>query len=206
MSYSYLFKYIIIGDTAVGKSCILLQFTDKRFQPTHELTIGVEFGSRTLTIGEMTLKLQIWDTAGQESFRSMTRSYYRGACGALLVFDLTRRESFNGLKKWLDEARRNAIPNLVIILIGNKCDLDQKRAVAKEEGEAFAKANGIVYVETSAKTSENVDEAFMTTARQICERIRAGELDANNESTGIKIGMKSPRKDGKAGPGTGCCF
>mmetsp|Transcript_21552 Transcript_21552/g.27421 ORF Transcript_21552/g.27421 Transcript_21552/m.27421 type:complete len:110 (+) Transcript_21552:65-394(+) len=90
LPYKYLFKYIIVGDTAVGKSCLLLQFTDKRFQPVHDLTIGVEFGSRTITIDDNQIKLQIWDTAGQEKFRSITRSYYRGAAGALLVYDITR--------------------------------------------------------------------------------------------------------------------
>ncbi|KAF6142288.1 hypothetical protein GIB67_039995 [Kingdonia uniflora] len=91
MSYAYLFKYIIIGDTGVGKSCLLLQFTDKRFQPVHDLTIGVEFGARMITIDNKPIKLQIWDTAGQESFRSITRSYYRGAAGALLVYDITSK-------------------------------------------------------------------------------------------------------------------
>ena len=95
----YLFKYIIIGDTGVGKSCLLLQFTDKRFQPVHDLTIGVEFGARMVTIDGKQIKLQIWDTAGQESFRSITRSYYRGAAGALLVYDITRRETLNSLAR-----------------------------------------------------------------------------------------------------------
>ena len=97
MSYSYLFKYIIIGDTGVGKSCLLLQFTDKRFRHDHDLTIGVEFGSRMLRLEDKEIKLQIWDTAGQESFRSITRSYYRGAAGALLVYDITRRDTFSHL-------------------------------------------------------------------------------------------------------------
>merc|ERR1711908_147532 len=108
MSYAYLFKYIIIGDTGVGKSCLLLQFTDRRFQPIHDLTIGVEFGARMITIDKKQIKLQIWDTAGQESFRSITRSYYRGAAGALLVYDITRRETFNSLASWLDDARQHA--------------------------------------------------------------------------------------------------
>ena len=116
MSYAYLFKYIIIGDTGVGKSCLLLQFTDKRFQPVHDLTIGVEFGARLIHLGEShsPIKLQIWDTAGQESFRSITRSYYRGAAGALLVYDITRRETFNHLTRWLEEARQNANANMII--------------------------------------------------------------------------------------------
>merc|ERR1712117_640031 len=122
MSYSYLFKYIIIGDTGVGKSCLLLQFTDKRFQPVHDLTIGVEFGARMINIEGKQVKLQIWDTAGQEAFRSITRAYYRGATGALLVYDITRRVSFEHLAQWLMDARQHAQPSMVIILIGNKCD------------------------------------------------------------------------------------
>ncbi|PKI71464.1 hypothetical protein CRG98_008137 [Punica granatum] len=130
MSYAYLFKYIIIGDTGVGKSCLLLQFTDKRFQPVHDLTIGVEFGARMITIDSKPIKLQIWDTAGQESFRSITRSYYRGAAGALLVYDITRRETFNHLASWLEDARQHANANMTIMLIGNKCDLAHRRATA----------------------------------------------------------------------------
>jgi len=127
-SYAYLFKYIIIGDTGVGKSCLLLQFTDKRFQPVHDLTIGVEFGARMVTIDGKQIKLQIWDTAGQESFRSITRSYYRGAAGALLVYDITRRETFNHLTTWLEDARQHSNSNMTIMLIGNKSDLESRRA------------------------------------------------------------------------------
>ena len=156
MSYAFLFKYIIIGDTGVGKSCLLLQFTDKRFQPVHDLTIGVEFGARMINIDGkqvncllrtlplkwvIQIKLQIWDTAGQESFRSITRSYYRGAAGALLVYDITRRDTFNHLTTWLgrvfllfevviltvslDDARQHSSSNMVIMLIGNKSDLER---------------------------------------------------------------------------------
>lgn len=104
----------------MGKSCLLLQFTDKRFQPVHDLTIGVEFGARMITIDGKQIKLQIWDTAGQEAFRSITRSYYRGAAGALLVYDITRRETFNHLTTWLEDARQHSNSNMVIMLIGNK--------------------------------------------------------------------------------------
>mmetsp|Transcript_25145 Transcript_25145/g.40327 ORF Transcript_25145/g.40327 Transcript_25145/m.40327 type:complete len:222 (+) Transcript_25145:108-773(+) len=187
MSYAYLFKYIIIGDTGVGKSCLLLQFTDKRFQHVHDLTIGVEFGSRMVTIDNKQIKLQIWDTAGQESFRSITRSYYRGAAGALLVYDITRRETFNHLASWLEDARQHANPNMTIMLIGNKSDITHRRAVSFEEGEAFAKEHGLIFLETSAKTSDNVEEAFINTARKICEKIEGG-LDVSNETYGIKVG------------------
>src|SRR3569623_1895641 len=120
MSYSYLFKYIIIWDTGVGKSCLLLQFTDKRFRHDHDLTIGVEFGARMIRVDEKEIKLQICDSAGQESFRSITRSYYRGAAGALLVYDITRRETFNHLASWLEDARQHSNSNMTIMLIGNK--------------------------------------------------------------------------------------
>merc|ERR1712224_729782 len=127
-----LFKYIIIGDTGVGKSCLLLQFTDKRFRQDHDLTIGVEFGARFMTIENKPIKLQIWDTAGQEAFRSITRTYYRGATGALLVYDISRRDSFNHVSRWLNEAREYANPNMVIMLIGNKCDLHRRKSPTRK--------------------------------------------------------------------------
>ncbi|KAH9603912.1 hypothetical protein KSS87_017996 [Heliosperma pusillum] len=147
------------GKGGVGKSCLLLQFTDKRFQPVHDLTIGVEFGARMITIDNKPLKLQIWDTAGQESFRSITRSYYRGAAGALLVYDITRRETFNHLASWLEDARQHANANMTIMLVGNKCDLAHRRAVSTEEGEQFAKEHGLIFMECSAKTAQNVEES-----------------------------------------------
>uniref|UniRef100_I1PM44 Uncharacterized protein n=1 Tax=Oryza glaberrima TaxID=4538 RepID=I1PM44_ORYGL len=173
MSYAYLFKYIIIGDTGVGKSCLLLQFTDKRFQPVHDLTIGVEFGARMITVDSRPVKLQIWDTAGQESFRSITRSYYRGAAGALLVYDITRR------------------------------------AVSYEEGEQFAKEHGLIFMEASAKTAQNVEEAFVKTAGAIYKKIQDGVFDLSNEANGIKLGYTVPGQSGGAGSsssqGGGCC-
>ncbi|WZZ23746.1 hypothetical protein YC2023_007147 [Brassica napus] len=235
MSYDYLFKYIIIGDTGepasttdhtrsiwllilhvvfsvsgVGKSCLLLQFTDKRFQPVHDLTIGVEFGARMVTVDGRPIKLQIWDTAGQESFRSITRSYYRGAAGALLVYDITRRETFNHLASWLEDARQHANPNMSIMLIGNKCDLAHKRAVSKEEGEQFAKEHGLLFLEASARTAQNVEEAFIKTAGKILQNIQDGVFDVSNESSGIKVGYGRPQgaaggRDGAIAQGGGCC-
>lgn len=210
MSYAYLFKYIIIGDTGVGKSCLLLQFTDKRFQPVHDLTIGVEFGARMVNIDNKQVKLQIWDTAGQESFRSITRSYYRGAAGALLVYDITRRDTFKHLSVWLEEARQHSQSNMTIMLIGNKNDLEHRRAVSFEEGKAFADTNGLIFMETSAKTAFNVEQAFINTAEKIHENILSGVIDVSNDSHGIKVGMAASGSGlksnaGAAANGGGCC-
>jgi Ras-related protein Rab-2A len=183
LPYKYLFKYIIVGDTAVGKSCLLMQFTDKRFQPQHDLTIGVEFGSRTINIDNNQVKLQVWDTAGQEKFRSITRSYYRGAAGALLVYDITRRETFEHLTTWLEDCRKFGNNNIVIILVGNKSDMENSRQVTRDEGEEFAKKNGLYFMETSAKTAENVDEAFIRTAKEIYSKAEKGEIDFKAATT-----------------------
>lgn len=153
-----------------------------------------------ITIDGKQIKLQIWDTAGQEAFRSITRSYYRGAAGALLVYDITRRETFNHLTTWLEDARQHSNSNMVIMLIGNKrwvsffsahtgvdlmfsifSDLDSRREVKKEEGEAFAREHGLVFMETSARTAANVEEAFINTAKEIYEKIQEGVFDINNE-------------------------
>eukprot|EP00758_Cryptobia_borreli_P008459 Tbor_TRINITY_DN5390_c1_g2::TRINITY_DN5390_c1_g2_i1::g.5140::m.5140/K07877/RAB2A; Ras-related protein Rab-2A len=196
--HQYVFKYIIIGDSGVGKSCLLLQFTDKRFEPLHDLTIGVEFGARMINIDNKNIKLQIWDTAGQESFRSITRSYYRGACGAMLVYDVTRRETFAHLQSWLEDTRANSNTAITIMLIGNKCDLETKRQVSTAEGAAFAKENGLVFMETSAKTAHNVDDAFLKTAHDIYSNVQKGIIDAtvvSGKPQGTAKPQPKPQKD-----------
>lgn len=205
---------------------MLLQFTDKRFQPVHDLTIGVEFGARLVTVDHHPIKLQIWDTAGQESFRSITRSYYRDAAGALLVYDITRRETFNHLTRWevyirfllflnanwlvyrwLEEARQNGNPNMTALLIGNKTDLEHRRAVSTKEGEMFAQENGLIFLETSAKTASNVEEAFVKTAENIYEKIKDGLYDPNKEGNGVKLGVMASANTGQGAPNKtgGCC-
>eukprot|EP01115_Flamella_aegyptia_P007915 TRINITY_DN32870_c0_g1_i1.p1 TRINITY_DN32870_c0_g1~~TRINITY_DN32870_c0_g1_i1.p1 ORF type:complete len:203 (-),score=55.16 TRINITY_DN32870_c0_g1_i1:111-719(-) len=201
MSYEALFKYIIIGPSGVGKSCLLLQFTDKRFHTDHDLTIGVEFGARIVNIKGKQVKLQIWDTAGQESFRSITRSYYRGAHGALLVYDITRRETFNHLKGWLQEVREHSTKEMVIMLIGNKSDLEHKRAVTFEEGKKFAEENGLIFRETSAKTASNVEEAFLETANIIFDKMEQGS-DMEPTSPSQKKIQPTDQKPQQSG---GCC-
>ncbi|ROL44733.1 Ras-related protein Rab-2A [Anabarilius grahami] len=174
--------------------------------PSFVLT-GVEFGARMITIDGKQIKLQIWDTAGQESFRSITRSYYRGAAGALLVYDITRRDTFNHLTTWLEDARQHSNSNMVIMLIGNKSDLESRREVKKEEGEAFAREHGLIFMETSAKTASNVEEAFINTAKEIYEKIQEGVFDINNEvslrlcvTAGITLQRFSRLSADKSGP------
>ncbi|EAN34115.1 Ras-related protein Rab-2A [Theileria parva strain Muguga] len=209
--YKYLFKYIIIGDTGVGKSCLLLRFTDKRFKPDHDLTIGVEFGTRFITVQGEQIKLQIWDTAGQESFRSITRSYYRGAAGALLVFDISRRSTFEHLTKWLEEVRDHGSPTMSIILIGNKTDV-ASREVEYHEGKQFADQNDLIYMETSAKGDYNVEAAFLTTAELIYENVKNGLFDIESGVQGVKrgpMGVSSRRnislRDGGGFLNLSCC-
>ena len=209
-NYDYLFRYIIVGDMAVGKSCILLQFTDNKFRNQHELTIGVEFGAKTISINGKSVKIQIWDTAGQEAFQAITRTYYKGAIGALLVYDITRKETFVHVTKWLEEVRNNSSKTITVILIGNKKDLEDKRQVSYEEGEAFAKENGLMFLETSAKTAYNVVESFNLSAQCILNNIQKNGVDPtvnsnmrlnnNNVSPGgINPGVGGNEKKG------GCC-
>lgn len=184
--YDYIFKYIIVGDMGVGNSCLLHQFTESKFLPDSSHTIGVEFGMRMIETAGKTVKLQIWDTAGQERFRAVTRNYYRGAAGALLVYDVTRRSTYQNLSTWLSDARRHLTnPNTVIMLVGNKTDLAKQRQVTFEEASKFAEENGLIFIETSAKTGENVEETFLRTARKIYENIQAGSLDLNPQQSGV---------------------
>ena len=172
----------------------------------HDLTIGVEFGARLITINNQQIKLQIWDTAGQESFRSITRRYYRDAAGALLVYDITRRDTFNHLERWLEEARQNGNPNMSIMLIGNKYDLEHRRAVSTKEGESFAEANKLIFLETSAKSATNVESAFVRTAESIYDKIQKGICDPSRDGNGVKLGvMTSGSKNGSVPKSGGCC-
>ncbi|CAO2609459.1 Ras-related protein Rab-4A [Lemmus lemmus] len=199
-TYDFLFKFLVIGNAGTGKSCLLHQFIEKKFKDDSNHTIGVEFGSKIINVGGKYVKLQIWDTAGQERFRSVTRSYYRGAAGALLVYDITSRETYNALTNWLTDARMLASQNIVIILCGNKKDLDADREVTFLEASRFAQENELMFLETSALTGENVEEAFMQCARKILNKIESGELDPERMGSGIQYGdaalrqLRSPRR------------
>jgi len=190
--YDYLFKFLIIGSAGVGKSCILHHFIENKFKSESSHTIGVEFGSKIISARGKRAKLQIWDTAGQERFRSVTRSYYRGAAGALLVYDVTSRETFNALTNWLTDARTLASPNIVIILVGNKKDLEE-REVTFLEASKFAQENELIFLETSALTGEHIEDTFLQCASSILAKIESAELDPDRMGSGIQYGDASTR-------------
>ena len=185
--YSYVFKYIIIGDMGVGKSCLLHQFTDKKFFPVFPHTIGVDYGTKIVEVSGERIRLQIWDTAGQERFRTLTRSYYRGAAGALLVYDITSRDSYNCVSSWLTVAKNLTSPNTVVYLIGNKSDLHEQREVTYEEAKEFAVENDLLFLETSAKTGQNVEDVFIETAGKIYRNIKGGDIDQNEADSGVQL-------------------
>jgi len=195
--YDYVLKFIIVGDSTVGKSNIMMRYTDKRFQISHDMTIGVEFATKIVSIGNTNYKMQIWDTAGQETFMSITRSYYRGTIGCLLVYDTTRRHSFDLLSTWLIELRKYCDLNIVIALVGNKIDLADQREVSYEEGKAFAEKNNLLFYETSAKTSLNVEICFTEIVKCIQKKIENNEIQLFlNSGPIIKIQPLVPTKSG----------
>lgn len=170
--YDYLFKILLIGDSGVGKSCLLLRFADETYTESFISTIGVDFKIKTVDLDGKVVKLQIWDTAGQERFRTITSSYYRGAHGIIVVYDITNSDTFVNVKQWLHEIDRYAADNVDILLVGNKSDATTKREVTFEQGASFAEAAGYSFLETSAKTSINVNEAFLKMASQIKRRTK----------------------------------
>jgi len=158
--YDYLYKVVLIGDSGVGKSNLLSRFTRNEFNLETKSTIGVEFATRSIQADGKTIKAQIWDTAGQERYRAITSAYYRGAVGALLVYDIAKSGTFKNVERWLTELRDNASANIVIMLVGNKCDLRHLREVPTEMATEFAEKNGLSFIETSALDSTNVELAF----------------------------------------------
>ena len=269
-SWDYIAKLVCIGDSGTGKSSLVIRLCEGRFSPHHDVTIGVEFGSRIVPVGppnhsppkpkpsisrdpsqitiqstsddgvsksqsgglpdppkakpkpaepveQKHMKLSLWDTAGQETYKSVTRSYFRGASGALLVFDITRRPTFAHVQDWLSDLQAIAEENIVIILVGNKSDLaegeENKREVTVEEAQEWAKRNGVLeYVETSAKNGEGVELAFGRVAERIYENIEAGKYDLQDRRSGVKGagdrpqgGVKLNATNAVKGAAGGCC-
>ncbi|CAN6252575.1 unnamed protein product, partial [Urochloa humidicola] len=185
--YDYLFKLLLIGDSGVGKSCLLLRFADDSYLDSYISTIGVDFKIRTVEQDGKTIKLQIWDTAGQERFRTITSSYYRGAHGIIIVYDVTDQESFNNVKQWLNEIDRYASDNVNKLLVGNKSDLTANKVVATETAKAFADEMGIPFMETSAKNAINVEQAFMAMAASIKDRMASQPAASNARPATVQI-------------------
>ena len=167
--YDYIFKVLLLGNSDVGKSSLLLRFVDDLWNESFVPTIGVDFKVKTIEIGDKKVKLQIWDTAGQERFRNVVSTYFRGSNGILLIYDITNKESFKNLEDWLSEIEKNSSENVFKILIGNKNDLETDRVITVEEGQNFANRNGMQFIETSAKLDTNVSEAFQALAQLMVE-------------------------------------
>ena len=185
--FDYLLKFIIVGDIAVGKSNMLLRFVYNKFSDEYKTTIGVDFGEKKIDYNNKTYKIQIWDTTGQEQFRSITRGYYKNSVCAFVVYDITSRSTFENSKVWIDDCKSYMSKKVIIILIGNKCDLEEKRQVTIDEGQELADAYGLLFFETSAKTDVNIKSAFESSLEEIDKRIDNNYYDLKDESCGIKV-------------------
>ena len=192
--YDYLFKLLIIGESGVGKTCLLLRFTDDSFTANHLTTIGIDFKIKIINLENKLIKLQIWDTAGQERFRTITKTYYKGAHGIILTYDVTDANSFKNIRNWIKQIEANAQTSVKIVLVGNKCDKPD-RVVTKEEGKKLADDHNMSFFETSVKTNQNVTEVFNFLTKEILES-NAGKT----EGGGKKLEKKDNKNDKK-----GCC-
>ncbi|KAL7713946.1 Sphingomyelin phosphodiesterase [Entamoeba marina] len=191
----YLFKLLLIGDSGVGKSCLLLRFADDTYTDTHIATIGVDFKIKTVQIDGKNVKLQIWDTAGQERFRTITSSYYRGAQGIIVVYSVIDLQTFQNVRQWLQEIERYASETVIKLLIGNKCDMEDDRAVTVEQGQELANSLNVSFMEASAKKSLNVDELFNKIATDIMKNLTP--TTPTKPEGGVKVdGAKKDKKKG----------
>ncbi|XP_074508881.1 RAB11a, member RAS oncogene family, like [Sebastes fasciatus] len=180
--YDYLFKVVLIGDSGVGKSNLLSRFTRNEFSLESKSTIGVEFATRSIQVEGKTIKAQIWDTAGQERYRAITSAYYRGAVGALLVYDIAKHLTYENAERWLKELQDHADSNIVIMLVGNKSDLRHLRAVPTDEAKAMAEKHGLSFLETSALDSSNVELAFQTILTAIYNIVSQRQMSGRSDS------------------------
>jgi len=194
--YDYLYKVVLIGDSGVGKSNLLSRFTRNEFNLETKSTIGVEFATRSIRTEGKTIKAQIWDTAGQERYRAITSAYYRGAVGALLVYDISKHSTFKNVARWLTELRENADRNIVIMLVGNKSDLRHLREVPTEEAKAFSESNKLSFIETSALDSTNVELAFQNILTEIYHIMSRPQLQEGEDEEGHEGGSTSPTPQG----------
>lgn len=196
MSFDFMFKLLVVGESGVGKTCMLLRFADNSFEENFLSTIGVDFKVKQIVVDEKKVKLQIWDSAGQERFKNITASYYRNCSAIIIVYDITSKDSFNKVSDWVEEVRRY-VPSAPLLLVGNKCDLEDKRQVSQQDGDELAKRLGLIFLETSAKTSYNIEEAFQEMAKQL---IKEAPNKPKNEPTPVNLNAaNNDKKKGK------CC-
>jgi Ras-related protein Rab-11B len=208
--YDYLFKVVLIGDSGVGKSNLLSRFTRNEFNLESKSTIGVEFATRSIEVEGKTIKAQIWDTAGQERYRAITAAYYRGAVGALLVYDIAKHTTYENVERWLKELRDHADNNIVIMLVGNKSDLRHLRAVPTEDARSYAERNNLSFIETSALDSTNVETAFQNILTEIYRIVSQKQLDEGRSGPDIPDNDVVDIQVPQVGPGNkqkknGCC-
>ncbi|XP_037073638.1 ras-related protein Rab-10-like [Pollicipes pollicipes] len=196
-SYDLLFKLLLIGDSGVGKTCILFRFSDDAFNHTFISTIGIDFKIKTIELRGKKIKLQIWDTAGQERFHTITTSYYRGAMGIMLVYDITNPKSFDNIAKWLRNIDDHANEDVEKMILGNKCDIEDKRMITKERGESIAREHGIRFLETSAKANINIERAFL----ELADAILAKSPGRDN----VEIPDRFPQEKQTHHAGGKCC-
>ena len=202
-SYDLLYKIIIIGDTCVGKSNILTRYLKNEFKENSKSTVGVELGSKFLKVNGIGAKVQIWDTAGQERYRSITSSYYKGSHGCFIVYDITSETSFDNVEKWYEQAQKEASKDISVILVGNKCDLENERKVPKEKGEEKAKSFKCPFFETSALSKVNINEIFNEMVNNIYERtggVKNEDEDdieiINENEKAVSLNPEPPKKQG----------
>ncbi|KAI0333116.1 GTP-binding protein ypt1 [Cubamyces sp. BRFM 1775] len=197
--YDYLFKLLLIGDSGVGKSCLLLRFAEDAFTDSYLSTIGVDFKIRTIELDGKTVKLQIWDTAGQERFRTIAAAYYRGAHGIIMVYDVTEMETFSNVKGWLQEIEKYASETVKKLIIGNKSDLVERKVVEYSIAKEFADSLSIPFIETSAKNSTNVEEAFTLMAKTIRDDLDTQTEDASGSKSNSITPGRSLNQEGESG-------
>lgn len=201
-------KLLLIGDSGVGKSCLLLRFADDSFTSSFITTIGIDFKIRKLQIGEKLVKVQIWDTAGQERFRTITAAYYRNAMAIILVYDITDEGSFNNIKGWMRNIEQHASENVNKILVGNKSDMSDRRAVPYARGKALADEYKLMFFETSAKSSTNVDEVFTAISKQVIQRLEEADAQTIQQAAAHQqatISLAHTSEAGAGKKGSSCC-